>query len=95
MLLQFKFRLIREKYLQFTERTLPYVLVTCAVSCAERTKIENRMAEVDGLKENDQNNSDFKDPLGVKDPLGAGQDTASEGTDYEVRIHKTYPILLC
>ena len=42
------------------------------------------MAEVDTSQENDKSGVDFKDPLGVKDPLSAGFDSSSDGTDYEV-----------
>jgi hypothetical protein len=38
----------------------------------------------DSSQENKQIPDDFKDPLGVKDPLSAGLESPSDGTDYEV-----------
>ena len=38
----------------------------------------------DSSQENEKSSDDFKDPLGVKDPLSAGLDSPSDGTDYEV-----------
>ena len=56
-----------------------YAQIVCAIAHTHKM-----MAEVEASGEKMQSEDDFKDPLGVKDPLTGGLDSPSDSAEYEV-----------
>ena len=70
-----------EYYNNFNRNILSYKRKKCA-----QKPIHKMMAEVES-GEKMQSNDDFKDPLGVKDPLSGGLESPTDSAEYEVSFN--------